>query len=491
MRTRSRLSWTAIALVAAVPAAGQEPAIPEAAPTEAVVPRPAAPAPRSVASCEDKRPVMAVAQTLGVNLVVNRINAWVFGWDFGHVGFESWSRNLYRGWKWDATQFGVNMFVHPYHGSLYFAAARANCLGFWESVPIVFLGSWTWEYFGETHRASLNDFFTTGFGGPVLGEMLHRVSTAIVDEEAEGGERLAREVTALIVNPVGGLNRLLRGQWGRQGVNPVDRIPESYLFRTRFGGRRVEEVGKAGGPTYSPTLILEVSYGDAFDTEYGAPFDVVRFLVQLSRDGGAPNLLRTVGRLYGRELTDELDRHRHQLVINQRFEYANNPVYNFGEQTLEVGLQSRWGIGFGGLTLSTRFAADVVVLGAVEALDPDAVELADDGQREIRRRTIDWGPGLGAIAELSLELDGVTYISFYNRVRYIGSVSGEPADHTLLFSGLDFTVPITRQLGVGMYVSWDRRTSDYTRFTDVDRSYSETRVFLTWTPLRSAPGRPE
>jgi hypothetical protein len=445
-----------------------------AAPTGAQAPeRPARP---TVASCENRRTLTSVTQALGVNLVINRVDAWVFGWEWANVGFQSWSRNLGRGWKWDANQVAINMFVHPYHGSLYYGAARANCLSFWESIPVVFLGSWTWEYFGETWYPSLNDFYMTGFGGPALGEILYRISTAVIDEEAQGGERIFRETAAMLINPLGGLNRLVRGQWTRRGVNPVDRLPESYAFNAKMGGRRVEEEESPDGSTYSPTLLLDVSYGDVFGTEYRAPFDVINVLAQVSPDGGGLNLLRAVGRLWGTELTGPESWHRHQLLINQRFDYVNNPVYHFGEQSLEIGLQSRFRTGPGGLRISTRFAADVVMMGAIDALESG-----------LGQRAIDWGPGVGAIAELSIEGNGVTYISFYNRIRYLRSVSGVPADHAILFSGLDVTIPITGQLGIGANLSGDRRESDYKGFPDDERSYAETRVYLTWTFAGSTP----
>ena len=370
------------------------------------------------------------------------------------------------------------MFVHPYHGSLYVNAARANCLNFWESVPIAFLGSWTWEYFGETFRPSLNDFYMTGFGGPALGEVLNRVSTAVIDEEARGGERLARELAAMVINPIGGLNRLVRGQWTRHGVNQVDRLPDAYLFQARVGARRVEEVESPNRATSSPTLLVDVTLGDVFDTPYRAPFDVVHLLAQVSPDGGGLNLLRVVGRLYGKELTAADSWNRHEIEVNQRFDYVNNPVYHFGEQSLEVGIQSHWRTGVRGFRVTSRIAGDGVLLGAIDALAPDQVD-----------RTIDWGPGLGAIAEVALERDGTTYFSWYNRVRYLRSVSGAPADHTLLFSGFDVTVPITDQLGVGAYLSGDRRNSHYTELPDVERSYVETRVYVTWKLGHGTPDR--
>jgi len=437
-------------------------------------------APRSgptVASCEDKQTMVAVGQALGLNLLMNRTDAWLVRSRDSRVNFETWSRNLEYGWQWDETQFTVNMFTHPYQGSLYVEAARANCLNYWESIPIAFLGAWTWEFFGEIWLPSLNDFWMSGLGGVAIGEILHRVSTVILDEESDGSERIWREIGALLVNPVGGLNRLVRGQWTRQGVNPADRLPESYLFRAKVGGRRVREYGSPAGPTSSPTLLLDIAYGDLFETEPRAPFDVISLLAQVSPDGGGINILRAVGRLYGKELTDRNNWQQHQLVVSQRFDYVSNPVYHFGEQTLEIGLQSRWRTGPGGLHLRTHLAGDVVMLGAIDALD------AGLGQR-----TIDFGPGVGVIFEVALERAGTTYVSLYNRARYLRSVSGAPANHNIFFSGLDLTIPITSQLGIGAYVSGDRRRSYYEDLPKDHRSYLETRVYATWTFARGRPG---
>jgi hypothetical protein len=425
---------------------------------------------RTVASCENKRTLLAVAEGLGVNLAANRANVWVFDWNWARVDFDSWAKNLRLGWQWDETQFGVNMFLHPYHGSLYFDAARSNCLNFWESIPITFLGSWTWEFFAERGRPSLNDFWMTGFGGVAMGEVLHRISATIIDERARGSERMVREVGAMIVNPMNGFNRLVRGQWNDLGPNRPDRLPDSYLFRTAMGGRRVREVGSGDGTTYSPTLLFEVALGDVFTTPSRAPFDVITAYAQISPDGGGANELRATGRLYGVELTPPESWYRHALAFNQRFDYVNNPVYHFGEQSLEAILESRWRTGPGGLRISTRLGGSVVMLGAIDALDAGSVS-----------RAIDYGPGLGAVVEASVERDGQRYISFYNRVRYLRSVSGARADHTMLFSGIDVTVPISERFGIGAYLSGDRRTSDYAEFPRDERSYVETRVFVTWT----------
>ena len=424
----------------------------------------------SAGDCERPRTMTAVVQALGVNFVVNRIDDWVFDEEWARVDFESWSRNLRLGWEWDENAFDVNMFLHPYHGSLYFDAARANCLGFWSSVPIAFLGSWTWEYFGETFRPSLNDFFMTGFGGVAIGEMLHQASTAVLDLEAEGTERFAREAAALALNPLRGLNRLVRGEWTRQGTNPANRIPDAYLFAVKTGARRVRDNAAFSEPIYSPTLLVELALGDPMTTPHERPFDVVRVLSQVSPDGGGLNIFRAVGRLYGGPVWGSEPGSRHRFLVNQRFDYVSNPLYHFGEQSLHAALASRWPIGVGDLSLRTMVTGDLIMMGAIDA------PVAGFGER-----TNDFGPGAGAALEFVLERDGRTWASLYNRFRYLHSVSGAPADHRIFFSGLDVTIPVTDQLSLGTYLSGDRRTSTYTDLPDDRGSYFETRIYATWT----------
>jgi hypothetical protein len=114
------------------------------------------------------------------------------------------------------------------------------------------------------------------------------------------------------------------------------------------------------------------------------------------------------------------------------------------------------------------------MLGAIDAWD----------ENRARRRYQDFGPGVGAIVEVSLERNGTRYLAWYNRVRYLRTVSGEPADHTILFSGFDVTVPITSSFGIGAHISGDRRKSYFTDLDDIERSYTETTVYLSWIPDR-------
>lgn len=48
---------------------------------------------------------------------------------------------LKHGFVWDNDAMGTNMFMHPYHGSLYFNSARSNGYNFWQSGFFAFGGS--------------------------------------------------------------------------------------------------------------------------------------------------------------------------------------------------------------------------------------------------------------------------------------------------------------------------------------------------------------
>ena len=90
------------------------------------------------------------------------------------------------GWVWDLDDFVVNQIGHPYQGNNYFndrTRQRPELLGVG---GVTAFGSGTWEYFGETNHASLNDFINTTLGGIALGEMFHRTAWLVRDRQPGG-----------------------------------------------------------------------------------------------------------------------------------------------------------------------------------------------------------------------------------------------------------------------------------------------------------------
>src|SRR4029450_2851454 len=98
------------------------------------------------------------------------------GPDTAKVTPETWGTNMKRGWEGELDGFAGNQIGHPCQGNNYCTTGRANGLNYWESAAMTAFGSGTWEYFGETNQASLNDFINTTLGGIALGEMFNRTA---------------------------------------------------------------------------------------------------------------------------------------------------------------------------------------------------------------------------------------------------------------------------------------------------------------------------
>ena len=172
---------------------------------------------------------------------------------------KTWWANMEQGWVWDLDDFLVNQIGHPYQGNNYFNAGRANGLSFWESAGITAFGSGTWEYFGETNHASLNDLINTTLGGIALGEMFHRTAWLVRDTRATGRGRLWKEIAATAIDPVTGVNRFLSGDSSRVSDKPAEMVPSSAGWprlgrralarlehqRVRLGGEALPRAGSA------------------------------------------------------------------------------------------------------------------------------------------------------------------------------------------------------------------------------------------------------
>ena len=146
--------------------------------------------------CPPRRIGTSFLWVTAVNGVYELANL-IRGQDTAKITPETWWINMKRGWEWDLDDFAVNQIGHPYQGNNYFTTGRANGLNFWESAALTAFGSGTWEYFGETNQASLNDFINTTLGGIALGEMFHRTAWLVRNTQATGRSRMWNEIGAM------------------------------------------------------------------------------------------------------------------------------------------------------------------------------------------------------------------------------------------------------------------------------------------------------
>jgi hypothetical protein len=449
---------------------------------------PVAPPPHThgtCAGCPPKRPLRAALEGLAVNLTLNRFDAWVrnaYNPREGHwarVGPRTWSANLRDGWEWDTDEFSTNMFMHPVHGAVYFRAGRENGLNFWESIPLSFLGSAEWEYFGETARPSLNDFYNTSFGGIALGEMTYRLAALVRDNRGRGVGRIFRELAAVPLDPIGSLRRLLNGDFTRVSADPVVRGPGALALQLQGGVRLAVDSGPARRRSAASALIAQLDYGDAFTRSYAQPFDVFTARLLIGAGASPVNELRVAGRLFGHEFTNRSTTIRTFFTVLQKIEYTGNPAYKFGGQSLDVGLVA-------GFALPRWF--DVRLEGYAEGIMLGAVDAPGAGVQG-SPRTYDFGPGVGF--ELAASLQQRTFPLLTARWHWtlVHSVSGSPADHFTQLPSIEAGVPLGRRFGLGAYAGWYRRRSIYTGSPGEVATYPDYRAYLMWqTHERPAAG---
>jgi hypothetical protein len=415
----------------------------------------AAPSPRS-------RGLAAATVGLGVNLFINRVDAWILKQDWARVTPSTWSRNLRLGWEWDEDQFVVNMFSHPYHGSLYFNAGRTHGLDFWGSMPLVFLGSWTWERFGETYQPSLNDFFMTSIGGVALGEVTHRLAWLLRGDR--GRSAAPRNLLALVMDPVGGLYEFA----GNTRVNPPER-PPAFALRLAGGARAVSETGRSDNITGGATFFADMYYGDPFTAPYRAPYDVFTMHAQLSSDGSGLDALRATGRLWALELTPEHVLSRHQFTVSQAYEFTDNAAWSFGGQSVTAGLVSRFQMPRD-VELHTTAAAEAIIMGAVDA--PGA---------GVGERSYDFGPGFGLVATAKLRRHQRVLASAAYHTAIVNSVSGANAQHYTHRLAFEVEVPLPAGFALGWHGGYFHRSSSYEDAPGETRRFPEGRIYLAWT----------
>lgn len=242
------------------------------------------------------------------DIVLNLLNRQISGTDDYNVTFGTISKHLKGAWAYDNDPFGVNQFGHPYQGSMYHGFARSAGLGYWEASAYTILGSALWEIAGEDTTPSINDQFTTGFGGSFLGEPLFRMASLLL-ESGEAGAKPGfwREFGAAALSPSTGFNRWAYGD-RFDGVfrshNPAayTRIALGYGVKSTFktnvtGPGGVEPQSYQNGEVVGDFTLGYGLPGKAGYT-YDRPFDYFHFQFTAASSNVFENVI-TRGLLYG------------------------------------------------------------------------------------------------------------------------------------------------------------------------------------------------
>jgi CubicO group peptidase (beta-lactamase class C family) len=427
------------------------------------------PATDEAPSGERRRPGLALAEVIGVNVLYGLVNQVLPSDDHEHyhVSPRTWWANLRDGFTWDNDPFVINQLGHPYQGGNYFSAGRALGLRYWESLPLAAFGSFTWEFFGERTPPAWNDVVNTTLGGAAIGEVLHRIAWLVRDPQQTGAARRVRELAALGVDPVGGLNRFASGAASRVGPRAPGFEPRTLAGDIALGVVWRQTPGSPAFARAAPYGTFRLDYGGIEEGPAREPFDA--FTLALRVGGGSGIADASIrGRLAARSLGGG-PRASHQIVLVQGYDYQDNPALLSGGQTILGGLADRFTVS-PNTTVTTTALAGVIVLGAIDSLSEDVnVD-----------RPFDYGSGLLVSASAAVTCRGHRLLQLSLSRTALHTITRATANHVLARYSAVGRLPIARGLHVVVEGEHVARTSTARAVPGRVRNYSELRAGLSW-----------
>jgi hypothetical protein len=318
----------------------------------------------------------------------------------------------------------------------------------------------------ERHRASVNDLIMTTTGGMFLGETLFRFSNLIWDDSATGFNRVWREIVGTLINPIGGLNRLIHGDMGKTRSSPNQiQAPVQFLFT--WAGNVASRSASLSDQETSPVLEALIVYGDPFKTgESRKPFDYFPIQFNLRFADETYFNVYAYSLLAAKDLKSK-ENQNHLIGIFQHYDYIRNEAIQFGGTSFCGGIMSRFE-----LSPKTRFTAlghfGWMMLGA-----SNNEYVVDD------LRDYNYGTGFKAHVDLSLDLHRFGLFLVRWSLYKIYSLEGaDGSDRLHLFQG-KYRIPIWKGLGLGVMYTQYRRHSYYVNFPDVKQKLYEFRFSLS------------
>lgn len=273
-----------------------------------------------------KKWLNAGTQVFGVNMGVWAFDRYIQKAEFARISGNTIKENFKKGFLWDNDQMGTNMFLHPYHGSIYYNSARSNGLNYWESGAYAAGGSLMWELFMENEYPSTNDVIATPIGGMVLGEVFYRASDMILDDRKTGRNRVGREIAAGLVNPGRALTRVINGDaWRKRPTSGRQFGIPDISIEISAGLRFLEFKEPVIDKGIGAALDINIEYGDRYNDGGEKPYDYFTLKTNFSIQASQPFLsqLNIVGRLW---VTDLIDNKNDFLNIGfyQHYDYYDS-----------------------------------------------------------------------------------------------------------------------------------------------------------------------
>jgi hypothetical protein len=426
----------------------------------------------SLKTPEDYGQKWRAARTTGEIVLMNAIMTF-FGKTFMDehgfaVSLDTIEESLKNGFEWDDNSFSANNFRHPYQGAQYFGAARSNHYDFWQSSMWSMLGAGLFEYMGEAHHPSYNDWVNTGIGGIGLGEPLYRLQTMALDNMATGSSRVWRELGGFLILPLAGFNRMVTGAAFEKHENPPDDTPDHFGARFDMGLRTLSDERIWKEDTTKVYVDFYMHYGNPFEP-VDKPYDAFDFRIQLTFDNKphAISRLQSRGVLASGTVYESEDTH-HLLAAEQHYDYVDNEAVTYGGQSFGSSFYSRFWKG-DLFEARTSVSLIAILMGANKS-----------DYFNISGREYDYGPGAAYAFGVKFLRKKRPVFSVSTAGFLVHSVNGTRAEHYNRVTSVRVDLPLKQFVGLGANYTLYERDSHYLDYDDVKKRNPELLLYLAW-----------
>jgi hypothetical protein len=415
-----------------------------------------------------RRLLNSTAGVTAINATVWAIDRYALDAEWARISPATWGRNLRHGLVWDKDGFGTNQFAHPYHGGIYYNAARNSGFGYAGASLFTFLGSLQWELFGENEYPSINDLFNTSLGGIAFGEALHRLSSHVLDNRATGLGRFGREVLGATLNPSRGLDRLWDGESWRVSATPPGWRAQRIAYTTRTGYLKLAGGGAPASGTDQLFVQASLQYGDPVYGVIEEPFDAYMAVAQFNSNTEYQLISHAEVQavLASTPLVSTEDT-RLVLGLLQHYYYTNIQAYEIGAQSLS-----------GSLLYGRKLSEGTGVRGGLHLKGVVLGSISSEHNQDVGR-DYGYGPGLHLALDATYLHGAWGIASAQVDVAWMHTVNG--ADSTHLINGLRVQVdlPVYGSLGVGVGAVFFRRASSFRDYEDITQYSTQLRGFIS------------
>ena len=395
--------------------------------------------------------------------------------EYGRKVYETtpstvWDNLTHNGWVLDDDAFKVNQLRHPYQGSIYHGIARSTYLGYWQASALTFAGSLLWEIAGETTPPSYNDQVASGIAGSFLGEPLFRMASLLLETDTSPG--IWREITAAILCPPLGFNRLFSGE--RFSAVFPSRNP-AVFWRVRGGGTMYlslrDDSGSGRNNRTEATGDFLMLYGlpGKAGYRYDRPFDFFRFeLTAVSRTNDPIENIVTRGTLLAREYNLG-DAYRGVWGLYGSYDYLSPHVFRVSTTGLSLGSTAHWWMS---RTASLQGSA---LAGAGYGAGSDIAKETREG--------FHYGVTGQGLLSLRLAFSDMMMIEGNGRIFYLSGLgSNRPnSTETMMRLGLGVTLRLQGPHALSLqYVTSSRHVSERGGRADRQQRASALTVLYSW-----------